>query len=150
MRKLLLRSTIIIAAIALISMNIQLLFNTSENALFNQSTVKAQQLSGDSDGQDYTIEYMLIRSSEFKRYRFLKNARCYNWDFSIGGEITWVVKYIIPEISDFHFNIATAGMKLVCRYTYDSLSFCQLDKQTDCKEASDEEGDVEGGNQDLN
>jgi hypothetical protein len=149
MKKLLLRTAFLIAATTLILINVQLLFDTSENPFFNQSTLKAQLPEGDEDISQYTWDYMIQRPYEFLRGYRLKYVNCTEINWQIGLDVYVAGGYLVPAIGAI-VGSSYSGNKWDCvRQLFNNDIFCHIKKMTPCTKSTDEVADSDSPSPEL-
>jgi hypothetical protein len=131
MKKRLLKTGIILATATLVMINIQLLFDTSDNPLLQGSTAKA------SD------EYYYYDDQEIDRFipkHMLDNIKC--WDFDLQVVVTTVpIRNItIPLPVGVQMSLETDGRRWACE-KINEIIYCDSYKISECKPVDSADGE---------
>ncbi len=123
MKKRLLKTGIILATATLVMINIQLLFDTSDNPLFQGSTAKA------SDEYQY---YDDQNPNNWAYKHILDNIKCWDFDFQVVVSSVVIKGYTIALPVGIEISLETDGRRWACE-KINEIIYCDQDRLSECK-----------------
>ncbi|MDX9929648.1 MAG: hypothetical protein RBS37_07335 [Bacteroidales bacterium] len=123
MKKRLLKTGIILATATLVMINIQLLFDTSDNPLFQGSTAKAS--------DEYYYQGDQVPNTDYFPNHYMKISRCFFFDLEVDLTLFSYQDYFLPKLS-VDIDLSLNASKMQCKPINQIIS-CYLPNQRPCE-----------------